>query len=101
MKKIIAYIAMAAIVAALFSACGDGRITDSPVTSPLVSPEVNTEVTPSVVSPNVSPNANGEVGPNVSGNPDDGVVGDIEDMFEGEYNGGNDMLNSPAVTAKP
>ena len=97
MKKIIAYIAMAAMIAVLLCACGDGRITDSPVTSPRVTPEVNTEVTPSVVSPN----ANGEVGPNVSGNPDDGVVGDIEDMFEGENNGRNDMLNSPAVTAKP
>ena len=89
MKKIIAYIAMTAIIAALLCACGDGRIVDNPVTSPLVSPEVNSEVTPSVVSPNVT------------GTPDDGVVGDIEDMFEGEYNGGNDMLNSPAVTAKP
>ena len=97
MKKIIAYIAMAAMIAALLCACGDGRITDRPVTSPLVSPEVNTEVTPGIVSPNV----NGDVGPNVTGNPDDGVVGDIEDMFEGENNGRNDMLNSPAVTAKP
>ena len=101
MKKIIAYIAMATIIAALLCACGDGRIVDNPVTSPRVTPEVNTEVTPGVVSPNVSPNANGEIGPDVTGNPDGGVVGDIEDMFEGEYNGGNDMLNSPAVTAKP
>lgn len=97
MKKIIAYIAMAAIIATLFSACGDGRITDNTVTSPRVTPEVNTEVTPSVVSPNVS----GQVSPHVTNDPNDGVVGDIEDMFEGENNGGNDMLNSPAVTAKP
>ena len=89
MKKIIAYIAMAAIIAALLTACGDGRITDNTVTSPRVTPEVNTEVTPSVVSPNVT------------NDPNDGVVGDIEDMFEGENNGGNDMMNSPAVTAKP
>lgn len=101
MKKIIAYIAMAAMMAVLLCACGDGRITDRPVTSPLVSPEVNTEVTPGVVSPNVSPNVNGEVSPHVTNNPNDGVVGDIEDMFEGENNGRNDMLNSPAVTAKP
>lgn len=97
MKKIIAYIAMAAIIAALLTACGDGRITDNTVTSPRVTPEVNTEVTPGVVSPNVS----GQVSPNVTNNPSDGIVGDIEDMFEGEYNGGNDMLNSPAATAKP
>ena len=97
MKKIIAYIAMAAIIAALLTACGDGRITDNTVTSPRVTPEVNTEVTPSVVSPNVS----GQVSPNVTNDPSDGVVGDIEDMFEGENNGRNDMLNSPAVTAKP
>ena len=97
MKKIIAYIAMAAIIATLFSACGDGRITDNTVTSPRVTPGVNTEVTPSVVSPNVS----GQVSPHVTNDPNDGVVGDIEDMFEGENNGGNDMLNSPAVTAKP
>ena len=97
MKKIIAYIAMAAIIATLFSACGDGRITDNTVTSPRVTPEVNTEVTPSVVSPNVS----GQVSPHVTNDPNDGVVGDIEDMFEGENNGRNDMLNSPAVTAKP
>ena len=101
MKKIIAYIAMAAIIAALLCACGDGRIVDNPVTSPRVTPEVNTQVTPGVVSPNVSTNVNGDVGPNVTGNPDDGVVGDIEDMFEGENNGRNDMLNSPAATAKP
>ena len=101
MKKIIAYIAMAAMIAALLCACGDGRIVDNPVTSPRVTPEVNTEVTPSVASPNVSPNVNGEVSPHVTNNPNDGVVGDIEDMFEGENNGRNDMLNSPAVTAKP
>ena len=89
MKKIIAYIAMAAIIAALLTACGDGRITDNTVTSPGVTPGGNTEVMPGVVSPNVT------------GTPDDGVVGDIEDMFEGAYNGGNDMLNSPAVTAMP
>ena len=89
MKKIIAYIAMAAIIAALLTACGDGRITDNTVTSPGVTPGGNTEVMPGVVSPNVT------------GTPDDGVVGDIEDMFEGENNGRNDMLNSPAVTAKP
>ena len=97
MKKIIAYIAMAAIIAALLTACGDGRITDNTVTSPRVTPEVNTEVTPSVVSPNVS----GQVSPHVTNDPNDGVVGDIEDMFEGENNGRNDMLNSPAVTSKP
>ena len=34
MKKIIAYIAMTAIIAALLCACGDGRIVDNPVTSP-------------------------------------------------------------------
>lgn len=89
MKKIIAYIAMAAIIAALLTACGDGRITDNTVTSPGVTPGGNTEVMPGVVSPNVT------------GTPDDGVVGDIEDMFEDENNGRNDMLNSPAVTAKP
>ena len=89
MKKIIAYIAMAAIIAALLTACGDGRITDNTVTSPRVTPEVNTEVTPGVVSPNVT------------NDPSDGVVGDIEEMFEGENKGRNDMTNSPAVTAKP
>ncbi|MCI7741388.1 MAG: hypothetical protein MSO56_03650 [Clostridiales bacterium] len=89
MKKIIAYIAMAAIIAALLTACGDGRITDNTVTSPGVTPGGNTEVMPGVVSPNVT------------GTPDDGVVGDIEDMFEDENDGRNDMLNSPAVTAKP
>ena len=89
MKKIIAYIAMAAIIAALLTACGDGRITDNSVTSPGVTPGGNTEVMPGVVSPNVT------------GTPDDGVVGDIEDMFEDENDGRNDMLNSPAVTAKP
>ena len=87
--KIIAYIAMAAIIAALLTACGDGRITDNTVTSPGVTPGGNTEVMPGVVSPNVT------------GTPDDGVVGDIEDMFEDENDGRNDMLNSPAVTAKP
>lgn len=97
MKKIIAYIAMAAIIAALLTACGDGRITDNTVTSPRVTPEANTEVTPSVVSPNVSD----QVSPNVTNDPSDGVVGDIEDMFEGEKNGRNDMTNSPAVSAKP
>lgn len=89
MKKIIAYIAMAAIIAALLTACGDGRITDNTLTSPGVTPGGNTEVMPGVVSPNVT------------GTPDDGVVGDIEDMFEDENDGRNDMLNSPAVTAKP
>ena len=89
MKKIIAYIAMAAIIAALLTACGEGRITDNTVTSPGVTPGGNTEVMPGVVSPNVT------------GTPDDGVVGDIEDMFEDENDGRNDMLNSPAVTAKP
>lgn len=89
MKKIIAYIATAAIIAALLTACGDGRITDNTVTSPGVTPGGNTEVMPGVVSPNVT------------GTPDDGVVGDIEDMFEDENDGRNDMLNSPAVTAKP
>ena len=89
MKKIIAYIAMAAIIAALLTACGDGRITDNTVTSPGVTPGGNTEVMPGVVSPNVT------------GTPDEGVVGDIEDMFEDENDGRNDMLNSPAVTAKP
>ena len=89
MKKIIAYIAMAAIIAALLTACGDGRITDNTVTSPGVTPGGNTEVMPGVVSPNVT------------GTPDDGVVGEIEDMFEDENDGRNDMLNSPAVTAKP
>ena len=89
MKKIIAYIAIAAIIAALLTACGDGRITDNTVTSPGVTPGGNTEVMPGVVSPNVT------------GTPDDGVVGDIEDMFEDENDGRNDMLNSPAVTAKP
>ena len=89
MKKIIAYIAMAAIIAALLTACGDGRITDNTVTSPGVTPGGNTEVMPGAVSPNVT------------GTPDDGVVGDIEDMFENENDGRNDMLNSPAVTAKP
>ena len=89
MKKIIEYIAMAAIIAALLTACGDGRITDNTVTSPGVTPGGNTEVMPGVVSPNVT------------GTPDDGVVGDIEDMFEDENDGRNDMLNSPAVTAKP
>ena len=89
MKKIIAYIAMAAIIAALLTACGDRRITDNTVTSPGVTPGGNTEVMPGVVSPNVT------------GTPDDGVVGDIEDMFENENDGRNDMLNSPAVTAKP
>lgn len=89
MKKIIAYIAMAAIIAALLTACGDGRITDNTVTSPGVTPGGNTEVMPGVVSPNVT------------GTPDDGVVGDIEDMFEDGNDGRNDMLNSPAVTAKP
>lgn len=97
MKKIIAYIAMAAIIAALLTACGDGRITDNTVTSPRVTPEVNTDVTPGVVSPNVS----GQVSPNVTNDPNNGVVGDIEDMFEGENKGRNDMTNSPAVTAKP
>ena len=89
MKKIIAYIAMAAIIAALLTACGDGRITDNTVTSPGVTPGGNTEVMPGVVSPNVT------------GTPDDGVVGDFEDLFEDENDGRNDMLNSPAVTAKP
>ena len=89
MKKIIAYIAMAAIIAALLTACGDGRITDNTVTSPGVTPGGNTEVMPGVVSPNVT------------GTPDEGVVGDIEDMFEDGNDGRNDMLNSPAVTAKP
>ena len=92
MKKIkrLAAVLLAGIMAlALLTACGDGRITDNTVTSPGVTPGGNTEVMPGVVSPNVT------------GTPDDGVVGDIEDMFEDENNGRNDMLNSPAVTAKP
>ncbi len=99
MKKIIAYIAMAAVIATLLCACGNGRIDNNPVTSPLFSPEVNTEVTPNVSS-NVSPEASAQVSPYVSMNPDDGIVEDHNGII-GDENNRNDNLNSPAVTAIP
>ena len=101
MKKTIAYIAMAAVIATLFCACGDGRIDNTPVTSPLLSPDVNTEVTPNTnTNPNVSPDVSAQVSPYVSMNPDDGIVEDSNGII-GDENNRDDHLNTPAVTPIP
>ena len=101
MKKLIAYIAMAAIIATLFCACGDGRIVDRPFTSPLISPEVNTEVTPSLVSPNVSSNVGPTVSPYISPDADNGMIEDNNGTAGDNYQDRDHAVTSPSVTAKP
>lgn len=97
MKKLIAYIVMAAVIATLFCACGDGRIDDNPVTSPLLSPDVSAQV-----SPDTRPEGSPQVSPMITADPDNGTVEDNDGFIGNEDNSGDDnILNTPAVTANP